>query len=195
MVDDIKIGYCPKVCINCGETYNVYRPLSCRCFEPRKSEYKQLQESLKKIEKWDKRFLELAKLVSTWSLDPSTKTGAVIVDKNNRVLGVGYNGLPRDIKDTSERLDNRELKYKIIIHCEENAAMFANQSLEGATLYTYPFMSCSHCASRMIQLGIKRIVAPEAAKDKLERWGADFKLSEELFVEANVQMTLYADFK
>ena len=49
--------------------------------------------------KWDKRFLELAKLVGSWSKDPSTKVGAVIVDCNNRIISVGYNGFPKGVKD------------------------------------------------------------------------------------------------
>ena len=53
---------------------------------------------------WDYRFLELAQLVSKWSKDPSTKVGAVIVDKNRRILSVGYNGLPKGVKDFDYRL-------------------------------------------------------------------------------------------
>jgi dCMP deaminase len=58
------------------------------------------------MNKWDKNFLQLAKTVSTFSKDPSTKVGAVIVDDDNRVISIGYNGFPKGIKDDN-RLDNR----------------------------------------------------------------------------------------
>ncbi len=82
-------------------------------------------------EKWDKRFLELAKHVSLWSKDPSTKTGSVIVDQKRRVVSGGYNGLPIGVEDLDERLNNREIKYKMIVHCERNALLFANRDLGG----------------------------------------------------------------
>ena len=141
-------------------------------------------------EKWDYRFLGLAKYISQWSKDPSTQTGAVIVDHNQRVVSIGYNGFPRGIKD-DERLEDREAKYRIIVHCERNALLFANRSLENCALYTYPMMSCSVCAAMVIQSGIIRCVAPEANEEKLERWGDDFIIAKDLFREAGVQLDLY----
>lgn len=139
-------------------------------------------------EKWDKRFLQMAELTASWSLDPSTKTGAVIVDPKRRIVSLGYNGLPQGIADTPERLNVRELKYKIIVHCERNAIIFANRDLSGCTLYTWPFMSCATCAAMVIQAGIIRVVAP--ASDN-PRWAEDFKLSTELFNEAGLAIDLY----
>ncbi len=136
-------------------------------------------------EVWDMRFLEMAKLVASWSKDPSTKTGAVFVDANRRVVAVGYNGLPQKIEDTHERLHNRDLKYKTTVHCERNALIFAKQSLEGCTLYTWPFMSCAPCASMMIQAGIVRHVAP---RNDNPRWQEDFRLTEQLLKEAGVKL-------
>lgn len=138
--------------------------------------------------KWDYRFISLAEHIAQWSKDPSTKTGAVIVDKNNRIVSVGYNGLPKGTLDLPERLNNRELKYKIIVHCERNAIIFAQRDLSGCTLYTHPFMSCATCASMVIQSGIKRIVAPY---NDNERWVPDFKLSTQLFNEAGIDIVLY----
>jgi dCMP deaminase len=88
-------------------------------------------------QKWHNRFLDLAKFISGWSKDPSTKVGAVIVDKNKRIVSVGYNGFPKDVKDDN-RLYDRESKYLIIIHAEINAILFANKSLDDCILYTYP---------------------------------------------------------
>ena len=139
------------------------------------------------LQKWDVRFLELARFVANWSLDPSTKVGAVISDKHNRVVSIGYNGFPKGIKD-DERLNDRETKYKIIVHGEINAITFANRNLENCTLYTYPFEPCPRCAGIIIQSGIKRIVAPI---NKIDRWENDFKLSRQLFSEANIQIDYY----
>lgn len=137
--------------------------------------------------KWDKRFVELARLVASWSLDPSTKTGAVITDPKRRVLSVGYNGLAQGVEDLPERYNNREIKYKIIVHCERNALLFARGPVEGCTLYTWPFMSCSTCAAMVIQAGIKRCVAPFSDN---ERWVAEFELSKQMFKEAGVEVEL-----
>ena len=141
--------------------------------------------------KWDLRFLDMAYHVSTWSKDPSTKVGAVIVNDKNRFLSLGYNGFPRGVKDFSERLDNRELKYKFVVHSEINAILFANCSLDGATLYTYPFMPCSRCAGPIIQSGIKKVVAPYSDNP---RWKDDFKISQELFSDANVEVILLKEY-
>lgn len=137
--------------------------------------------------KWDYRFLDLAELVSGWSKDPSTKVGAVISDKNNRIVSIGYNGFPQNINDDN-RLENRETKYKIIIHGEMNAILFANKSLQFCTLYTYPFMPCPRCASTIIQTGINRVVS---YNNMPERWKDEFELSKLLFKESDVELKLY----
>ena len=126
-------------------------------------------------EKWDRRFLELAKHISTWSKDPSTETGAVIVGPNKGVIGVGFNGFPAGMPDDPKLYENKIEKYSRIIHCEINALLFANQAVpHDSTLYTYPFMSCDRCVVQMLQVGIRRFVAQKAAQDKLERWGESF---------------------
>jgi dCMP deaminase len=137
--------------------------------------------------KWDKRFLEMAKLVASWSKDPSTQTGAVIVDESNRVVSVGYNGFPRAVDDSPERYADRELKYKMIVHCERNALLFANTSVKGCTLYTWPFGSCSVCAAMVIQSGIKRCVSPSIPPALVERWGTETELAAAMFREAGIE--------
>lgn len=136
---------------------------------------------------WDNWFVNMAKYVSTASKDPSTQTGSVITDQKRRVISVGYNGLAQGVEDLPERLNNREIKYKIIVHCERNALLFANRSVEGCTLYTWPFMSCSTCAAMVIQAGIKRVVAPWSDNP---RWIAEFELSKQMFKEAGVEVCL-----
>lgn len=140
-----------------------------------------------KSTKWDKRFLELAKLCGSWSKDPSTQVGAVIVDDNNRIVSVGYNGFPKGVEDSEERLLDREQKYDIIVHAEANALMFANKSVEGCTLYTWPFQPCSRCAGLIIQSGITRVVSV-IQKDK--RWEKNFFIARKLFEESGLTLKL-----
>ena len=136
-----------------------------------------------KSTKWDKRFLDLAKLCGSWSKDPSTQVGAVIVDDNNRIVSIGFNGFPQGVEDSEERLVDRETKYDIIVHAEANALMFANKSVEGCTLYTWPFQPCSRCAGLIIQSGIKRVVS--VVHDD-ERWKKNFTTARQLFKEAGI---------
>lgn len=138
--------------------------------------------------KWDLRFLDLAKLVSTWSKDPSTQVGAAIVDNDNRIVSLGYNGFPVGINDDENKLSNRDLKYKMIVHGEMNAILFANKSLNNCTLYTYPFMPCPRCSAMIIQAGIKKVVS---YKNTIDRWEEEFELSRSLFNEANIEYYEY----
>ena len=89
---------------------------------------------------WDKRFLDMAELVSGWSKDPSTQVGSVITD-GIRFVSLGFNGLPEKIPDLEQILNSREVKLRHILHAEINAICFADRpSLEGCTIYTYPFL-------------------------------------------------------
>jgi dCMP deaminase len=138
--------------------------------------------------KWDLRFLELTKLVSTWSKDPSTQTGAVIVDKNRHVVSVGYNGFPHRLNDTNERLNDRPTKYSMIVHCEMNAVLNSQRSVEGCTLYTWPFLSCDRCAVHMIQAGIDRVVAPVLPERLYDRWLESVTKTKSYFTEAGIEI-------
>lgn len=138
-------------------------------------------------DKWDKRFLELAKLVGSWSKDPSTQVGAVIVDDDNRIISIGFNGFPKGVVDSQEKLLDREQKYDIIVHAETNALMFANKSVKDCTLYTWPFQPCSKCAGLIIQSGIKRVVS---VVQNDQRWKKNFEVSSELFREAGISLEL-----
>jgi len=140
-----------------------------------------------KSTKWDERFLELAKLVGSWSKDPSTQVGAVIVDDNKRIVSIGFNGFPQGVEDSEERLFDRDKKYDIIVHAEANALMFANKSVEECTLYIWPFQPCSRCAGLIIQSGIKRVVS---VINSDERWKKNFILSRQLFNEAGIIIQL-----
>lgn len=140
---------------------------------------------------WDTRFLDLAKLVSTWSKDPSTQAGAAIISRNKSVISVGFNGFPALMPDKPEWYENREEKYSRIIHAEMNALLFANKSLlRDCTLYTYPFMPCDRCVVHMIQAGIQLFVAPEATPEQLRRWGHSFKLTTQYITECGGELVI-----
>lgn len=128
--------------------------------------------------------MDMAKLVAGWSKDPSTKVGAVIVDANNRVVSLGFNGLPRGIADDSSWLNNREIKYKVILHAEENALAFASRDVSGCSIYTWPMMPCAHCASLIVQRGIARVVAPAFVP---ERWETHCRLARAILEQGGVE--------
>jgi dCMP deaminase len=141
------------------------------------------------MNKWDLRFLDMARLVSTWSKDPSTKTGAVIVRPNRSVASVGFNGFPQNMPDADEHYSNREEKYSRIVHCEMNALLFVkDQDVHGYTLYTYPFISCDRCFVHMAQAGITRFVAPKATAEQLTRWGTAFERVRNYARETGVEL-------
>ena len=137
--------------------------------------------------KWHYRFVRLAQEISTWSKDPSTKVGCVVVGPNREIRSTGFNGFPRGIADDS-RLADREKKYPIICHAEENAIMHAarmGMSLEGCVLYcTWP--PCTRCARSIIQVGVRAVVYPNVTLP--ERWVAECNTSIALLIEAGVDV-------
>ena len=142
------------------------------------------------MDKWDARFMALSKLVSTWSKDPSTGVGGVLTDSRNRILRVAFNGLPRQVVDSPERLHNRELKLALTLHCEQNLLAFAEKSVRGATCYVWPFPPCSNCAALLIQAGISRVVAPAPSSQLAARWGESLELAQMALREAGVQVDI-----
>lgn len=140
-------------------------------------------------DRWDVRFMQMAELVASWSKDPSTQVGAVIVDERHRILGVGFNGLPTGIKDTQRRLTDKELKHKIVVHAETNAILNSD-SVMGATIYA-TFFPCPHCASFIIQSGIKRLVVQPHPSDS--RYQESQLIAADILVEAGVVIERLGD--
>jgi len=138
--------------------------------------------------KWHKRFLELAIVISNWSKDPSSKVGAVIVDSNKRIVSTGYNGFPIGVKDLSERLDDKNVKLKMVLHAEENAIMFAKRDLSDCTLYVSKIPPCSHCAGLIIQSGIKHVYVQNC--EVSDRWKESIEYSKIMFKEAGVTLNV-----
>lgn len=140
-------------------------------------------------EKWDKRFLELADHISQWSKDPSTKVGCVIVRPDKTIASVGYNGFPRNVDDCEERYNDRELKYLMVKHAEENAADFAKESLTGYTAYV-THHPCSNCTGTLIQKGISCIVTRKPSDAFAERFKKSFEASKIMIEEANIKLII-----
>lgn len=147
--------------------------------------------------KWDIRFLELAKHVSSWSKDPSTKVGAILVNDLKQVVGMGYNGFARGVVDTDERLNDRETKYKLVVHAEVNAIIQAGHAARNSTLYVYPsFMIppiCHECCKAAIQAGIKTIIGyvPDEADPRVQRWKDSIAVSRAMWLEAGLVWRTY----
>ena len=140
-------------------------------------------------EKWDRRFLELAEHISTWSKDPSTKVGCVVVGEDREIRSTGFNGFPRGIEDDAERLEDRAQKYPLICHAEENAIMHAARigiSLKSNTAYvTWP--PCSRCTRSLIQAGVSEVVYPTGI-DIPERWEEDLEIALGMMEEAGISV-------
>jgi len=110
---------------------------------------------------WDDYFMGLAHLSAMRSKDPNTKVGACIVDNDNKVVSIGYNGFPRMIKDNALPWERKggflETKYAYVVHSELNAILNSPRSVKGCTIYVSLF-PCNECAKAIIQSGIKKIV-------------------------------------
>ena len=142
------------------------------------------------MNKWDKRYLGMASLVSSWSKDPSTQVGAVITDQKNRVVSLGFNGFPRGCNDSSEKYNDRKTKYARVQHAERNAILFAQRDLTGCSIYVVPMPPCPQCAGMIIQSGIARVVTISPTQEQYQRWGEVFDESRDMFCESGVEMLI-----
>jgi dCMP deaminase len=146
------------------------------------------------LDKWDRRFMDLARFISGWSKDPSTQVGAVVANpRTKRVVSTGFNGFPAGVGDYEERLQKREIKYEMIVHAEANALLFAGPAAEGCALYVTPLPPCARCAVLIIQAGITRVVSPRPDLSK-EPWKSQSVISEQMFGEAGVKLQYVDDF-
>jgi dCMP deaminase len=114
-----------------------------------------------KVISWDEYFMGVALLSALRSKDPSTQVGACIVTPNLRIVGVGYNGLPRGCDDKEFPWTNQgdflNTKYPFVVHAELNAILNSTKDLTGCTIYVSLF-PCNECVKAIIQSGIKEIV-------------------------------------
>ena len=119
---------------------------------------------MKKLDylKWDEYFMGIALLSTERSKDPSTSVGACIVSEDNKILSVGYNGMPTGCSDDEYPWEregsNLETKYYYVCHAELNAILnYTGNQMRGAKLYTTLF-PCNECAKAIIQAGIKELI-------------------------------------
>ena len=146
------------------------------------------------MNKWDERFLDMARLVSGWSKDPSTKCGAVIVRPDRTIVSTGFNGFPRGCSDDPEVYANRELKYARVVHAELNAILHAKEDLTGYTIYTWPpgfGPSCDRCSAHIIQSGITRVVHIRDTSEFALRWKDAAQIGLDMYEEAGVEVVAY----
>lgn len=110
---------------------------------------------------WDEYFMSLAHLSGMRSKDPNTQVGACIVNERNRIVGIGYNGLPYGCNDDEYPWERDggflDTKYAYVVHAELNAILNATESLQNCTIYVSLF-PCNECAKAIIQSGIKEVV-------------------------------------
>lgn len=137
---------------------------------------------------WDEYFMGIACLSAQRSKDPSTQVGACIVSEENRILSVGYNGMPRHCSDDEfpwERDgDPENTKYMFVCHAELNAILnYTGGSLKGSKVYTTLF-PCNECAKALIQSGVKEIIY---LSDKYEKTPSTI-CSKKMFTTAGVEL-------
>ena len=110
---------------------------------------------------WDEYFMGVAILAAQRSKDPNTQVGACIVSNDNKILSIGYNGMPLNCSDddfTWERDTADDNKYFYTVHSELNAILnYRGGSLEGSKIYVTLF-PCNECAKAIIQAGIKTLI-------------------------------------
>lgn len=145
------------------------------------------------LDKWDCRFMGIAREVGSWSHDPGTKVGCVLV-LEKRILSVGFNGFPQNLSDSLELYKDREYKLAVTVHAEANAIL--NAAKNGAktqfcTAYV-TFPPCSQCAAALIQAGVAKVVCPDPANAP-ERWKVSFKLANEMLFQAGLTVLYFGD--
>lgn len=147
---------------------------------------------------WDTYFMSVAVLSTFRSKDKNTQNGACIADNDKKIIGIGYNGLPRGLSDNTEQYwldddnDMENSRHTYIIHAERNAILNSNlQTLKNSTLYTtqYP---CNICAQTIIQVGIKKVIYLFKKEHKEEHVKRN-KIVLKMFGEAKVELIDFND--
>lgn len=139
---------------------------------------------------WDETFMLMSHLIAHRSKDPSTQVGACIVDANNVVVGLGYNGFPRGCHDDKlpwcREGATLDTKYAYVVHAEANAIMNANGPVAGCRMYVALF-PCNECAKMIIQSGIREVIynSDKYADEDI------FKASRKMLTMAGVQLRHY----
>ncbi len=144
---------------------------------------------------WDEYFMGIALLSGMRSKDPQTQVGACIVNEDNRIVGIGYNGFPRGCDDHEFPWEREgefiNTKYPYVVHAEQNAILNSTTKLKNCRLYVSLF-PCHECAKYIIQSGIVEIVymsdkysetdSTHASKRMLDAAGVSYRQMPELSV-------------
>lgn len=140
---------------------------------------------------WDEYFMGIAMMSAQRSKDPSTQVGACIVSSENRILSVGYNGMPRNCDDDifpwDRDGDDLNTKYMFVCHAELNAILnYSGTNLKGSKVYVTLF-PCNECAKALIQSGVAEIIYySDKYSDSFSTLAA-----KRMFESAGIKMTLY----
>ena len=144
------------------------------------------------MDKWDIRFVRMAKEVAEWSKDPSTQVGSIAV-KNRKIIATGYNGFPKGIKDAPRDLHDREMKLKLTVHAEKNMIYNAVEhgvQLEGSTVYIWGLPTCEECWKGLVQVGVSRVVMPNIEFNG-GKWKEGCKFAKEYMEKSDINITEY----
>lgn len=141
--------------------------------------------------KWQTRFIDLARVVSTWSKDPSTQCGAVIVNEDRQILSTGYNGMPRGVDDETmyASFATKEDKYAMTVHAEMNAVLNAGRfgvPLNNSIIFIYGLPPCHDCAKHLVSAGISQVYFRPHEKRYNQTWKNSFTLTCELLNRLNI---------
>ena len=143
-------------------------------------------------DKWNNRYMDVARLIATWSKDTSTKVGCVVIGPSGEIRSTGYNGFPRGVNESVPTRHERPAKYKYTEHAERNAifnATLYGASFKDCVMYV-TFPPCPDCARGIIQSGIKELIyldMPEDKSQKIAGWRDDLQISFDMFDEAKVK--------
>jgi dCMP deaminase len=139
------------------------------------------------LNKWDERFFSVARLASEWSKDPKAKVGAVVVDAQGQIAGVGYNGFPKLVEDSAERYADDDTKLEMVVHAEENAILGAGPRARGGSIYVFGKPVCARCAGTIIQAGVRCVVAQEPKEGTNSKWDKSGRTSCKMLNEARIE--------
>jgi dCMP deaminase len=145
------------------------------------------------LEKWDTRFLKVAKLAAEWSKDPKATVGAVIVDAQGQIAGVGYNGFPKMVEDTAKRYEDSDTKLEMVVHAEENAILGAGARARKGSIYVFGKPICARCAGSIIQSGVTRVVAQQPQTGTDSKWDRSGQFACQMFNEATIEFVPISD--
>lgn len=148
---------------------------------------------------WNEYFMSLAHLSAKRSKDPNTQVGACVVNKDKKVVGLGYNGMPYGCNDNEYPWDREgsysETKYPYVVHAELNAILNSESSLKNCSIYVSLF-PCNECSKAIIQSGIRKVYYESdkyaetdsvvASKRMLESAGVEYERMDSLEVDVRI---------